>query len=184
MLRNLGAGAFSVRSGSLGKMSLFLQHFQYLLSEFFRQMRWRIRLDCLLSMIQNHTLALIVTKDAELLGLLFLSMWHSWAIRLRLASAEASWCLLWQPACWAILPFLVHTRFSEKHHVTLKSSQSLLPFTILIILGDIYWEFMMCQAMSYIFYLNTLGRYCCVSHFSDEEAEALKDRLTYPQPHS
>lgn len=73
---------FQLEVISLGKMSLSLQQLQYLLSEFFRQMEWPVRLDHLLSMTQNHSLAVRVTEEAELLSLLpkqpaFLSIWHS-----------------------------------------------------------------------------------------------------------
>ena len=117
-LRFLLQMLFQLEVISLGKMSLSLQQLQYLLSEFFRQMEWPVRLDHLLSMTQNHSLAVPVTEEAELLSLLpkqpaFLSIWHSWTVKRPVASAEAFWRPVWQPGYWSILPFLVHTRFSK-----------------------------------------------------------------------
>lgn len=40
------------------------------LGEFFRQMGWHLRPDCLPSVTQNHSLIFTVVNDAELLGLL------------------------------------------------------------------------------------------------------------------
>lgn len=141
MLGNLGFYCrcfFQLEVISLGKMSLSLQHLQYLLSEFFRQMGWPVRLDHLLSMTQNHSPALTVTEEAELLGLLpkqptFLSIWHSWIVKRLMASAEASWHPVWRPGCQAILPFLVHTRLlnyrmSPSRLVRAHSTPSLHPF--------------------------------------------------------
>lgn len=119
------------RSDFLGQTSLCIQYLQYLqclFTRFFRQ--W-----------------------AGVSGVTACSRWPAalprvycscrcWAVRRCLAATEASWCLV---AAWAVLPFLVHTSFPEKLRITLKSSQSLVPFgTLQIIPENTYWVFMMC----------------------------------------